>query len=476
MKTMAFLADKVTEILRAYPICDSCLGRQFSLLGTQTTNAQRGYSLKLYLTMQMHLEAQDLDESKKTQAIETLKVISEKGNHLPAMEVLRKILPDAKLHEEPAEGQKFKCYLCDNIFSQVREIAEIAYEKGKDFEFDNFLVGTALLPEISDREDELRAKFQLTQGEAFKSHINREVGKILQKQFNVPVEFKEPQLLFRFDLGFSKLEISAQANPLFIAGKYKKFERGIPQTHWPCTQCGGKGCPRCNNLGKMYPTSVEELVSSEIRDAAQGTETKFHGAGREDIDARCLGNGRPYVLEVKNPRRRHFDLRAVEDLINKNAGGKVSVSELQFSTKEYMQELKTGAEYRSKKYFALCQMEPGISKVTFEQKLKEVREKITIIVQRTPMRVVHRRADLSREKRVLKITGEWRDDQTAAFTIEAQGGTYIKELISGDGGRTRPNISEIFGVQITCTELDIINVDEISSCGKVREVPENQKK
>jgi len=110
IKSMALLADKVAEILRVYPICDACLGRQFSLLGTQTTNTQRGYSLKLYLTMQMHLDAQELDENKKAQAIETLKVIAEKGNHPPAAEVLGKLIPDAISHEEQTEGQKFKCY------------------------------------------------------------------------------------------------------------------------------------------------------------------------------------------------------------------------------------------------------------------------------------------------------------------------------------------------------------------------------
>lgn len=460
---MEFLANKVAEILRAYPICDPCLGRQLSLLGTQTTNVQRGYSLKLYLTMQLHLESQDLDDIKKSQAIETLKIIAHHGNFPPAKELVNKLVPDALTTMDQSVSDNFKCYLCDNLFSQVHNIADLARERAKDYEFDNFLVGTALLPEISDREDEFRAKFQLTQGEAFKSHLNREVGKILQKEFNVPVEFKDPQLLFRIELGFSKLEISVQANPLFIAGKYQKFERGIPQTHWPCTQCGGKGCPRCNNLGKMYPTSVEELVSSEVREAAQGTETKFHGAGREDIDARCVGTGRPYVLEVKNPHRRHFDLKTVADLINKNAAGKVSVADLQFSSKEYMQQLKTGAEYHQKIYHALCNLEPSITKEHFGEKLRECQEKIQIIVQRTPIRVSHRRADLSREKRIFSINGKWLDDHAAEFTITAQGGAYIKELLSGDEGRTRPSISEIFGVQVTCKELDIVAVEGTSN-------------
>lgn len=35
-----------------------------------------------------------------------------------------------------------------------------------------------------------------------------------------------------------------------------------------------------------------------------GTEKyKFHSGGREDIDVRMLNNGRPFVMEMVNPRK-----------------------------------------------------------------------------------------------------------------------------------------------------------------------------
>jgi tRNA pseudouridine synthase 10 len=459
---MEFLTQKIGDILHQYPICDACLGRQFSMLGTQTTNQQRGYSLKLNLTMQKHLEVQDAEGDGREQAIEVLRDLAVKGHHLPAAQILPKISPEDQDAMATFEGEKFQCYLCDNIFSQVKDIADIAVSRAREFEFDNFLVGTTVLPEISDREDEFRAKFQLTHGEAFKSHLNREIGKILQKTFDVPVEFKDPQLLFHIEIGLSKLEITATANPLFIYGLYNKYERGIPQTHWPCTQCNGKGCERCNFLGKMYPTSVEELASKDIVEAARGSGSKFHGAGREDIDARCLGEGRPFVIEIKNPRKRHFDLEEVTQKVNASAEGKISISRLRFSSKDVVQKLKSEAEYHRKKYFAIATMEPGMSEDDFNLKLKEAQETISIIQQRTPLRVVHRRADLTREKKVLSIEGRWVDESTAEFTIETQGGTYVKELLSGDTGRTRPSITGIFGVQVTCKDLDIIEVESPS--------------
>jgi len=44
--------------------------------------------------------------------------------------------------------------------------------------------------------------------------------------------------------------------------------------------------------------------------------------------------------------------------------------------------------------------------------------------------------------------------------IEAQGGAYIKEFISGDDGRTIPSIASILGTESTCVELDVIAVDQ----------------
>jgi len=55
---------------------------------------------------------------------------------------------------------------------------------------------------------------------------------------------------------------------------------------------------KCGGTGKMYPESVEELSSKPLLEAADGESTSFHASGREDIDARMLGTGRPFVIEV----------------------------------------------------------------------------------------------------------------------------------------------------------------------------------
>jgi hypothetical protein len=58
---------------------------------------------------------------------------------------------------------------------------------------------------------------------------------------------------------------------------------------------------------------------------------KFSASGREDVDVRTLGRGRPFVCELLNPHRIKFTAEQVQSLesdINKNSK-EVSVRDLQ---------------------------------------------------------------------------------------------------------------------------------------------------
>jgi tRNA U54 and U55 pseudouridine synthase Pus10 len=47
---------------------------------------------------------------------------------------------------------------------------------------------------------------------------------------------------------------------------------------------------------------VEELISEAITPAFRPERAVFSSGGREDMDVRMLGDGRPFVLEMVNPR------------------------------------------------------------------------------------------------------------------------------------------------------------------------------
>ncbi|MEM4525690.1 MAG: tRNA pseudouridine(54/55) synthase Pus10 [Methanothermobacter sp.] len=345
-----------------------------------------------------------------------------------------------------------KCKICKGILEDLEKTADYVEEKIKklNLEFSTILVGSRLPENLLSADEEIN-KILNIEVESIKKEINRELGKILKERFNCRVDFENPDIVVKVDFRKLKPRVWIQINPLFIEGRYRKLIRGIPQTKWPCRKCKGRGCPRCNFTGKMYPTSVEELVAEPVLKATQGSGSKFHGAGREDVDVRMLGRGRPFVLEIKEPRIRKINLKKISEEINKSAKGKIEVLDLKFSNRNRKVEIKTSSPYKI--YKAKVKLKDKIEPSTLE-KLKS----LNLIKQRTPKRVAHRRADKIRKRRVIDIKWNIIDSRTLEVTLKTEGGLYIKELISGDDGRTKPSISEILNTHAECIELDVIEV------------------
>jgi tRNA pseudouridine synthase 10 len=81
-----------------------------------------------------------------------------------------------------------------------------------------------------------------------------------------------------------------------------------------------------------------------------------------------------------------------------------------------------------------------------------------LIRQQTPLRVLHRRADLVREKYIYEVKVKKCSLKRAEMEIRCQGGLYVKELVSGDEGRTLPSVSELLGNRAKPLKLDVLNV------------------
>ncbi|MDD1757454.1 MAG: tRNA pseudouridine(54/55) synthase Pus10, partial [Methanotrichaceae archaeon] len=94
-----------------------------------------------------------------------------------------------------------------------------------------------------------------------------------------------------------------------------------------------------------------------------------------------------------------------------------------------------------------------------EEKLKSIlKELIGSVNQRTPTRVAHRRADKVRVRKVYRIELIDFTGQTARVVVRGDSGLYIKELVSGDGGRTKPSLAGALGIDAVVSELDVIDV------------------
>jgi tRNA pseudouridine synthase 10 len=346
-----------------------------------------------------------------------------------------------------------KCFLCENTFRNLDSLAKKALEKLEDCEYESFLVGIELPVSVEEREDEYKAKFDVHHGENMRNEFGRMIGKKIAVYGGKVADYKKPEVVVVVN-PFTE-EISLQINPLFIAGNYRKLVRGIPQSKWFCSSCRGKGCEKCNWTGKMYVESVEELIAKPILDLTGGTKESFHASGREDIDVRMLGRGRPFVIEVTKPRKRLLNLKGLEEIVNEHAKGKVEVSDFRFADKFLVRKLKN-AESSQKEYRATVEFEDEI----IAKDLRLLEEKLTnvMVKQKTPIRVLHRRANLTREKYIYEVKVKKLSPKKAEMKVRCEGGLYVKELVTGDEGRTSPSVSEILQNKAKPIKLDVLNV------------------
>ncbi|BDZ69976.1 tRNA pseudouridine(54/55) synthase Pus10 [Methanobacterium petrolearium] len=362
-------------------------------------------------------------------------------------------LKNQLMKEENLPEKNEPCCICGDLFRILENKLENIIQEinEKNVEFANFLVGCRLSPEILEKEKFIGDKIGV-ESESIKKEINRELGKGLSLRLDKEVEFDNPNLVVMMDFTTDNVEI--QINPLFLEGRYRKLVRGIPQTRWPCRKCRGRGCEKCNYTGKMYPESVEELIAKKVLQATKGRESKFHGAGREDIDVRMLGRGRPFVLEIKEPKVRELELDKLTEQINQHCQDKVEVLNLKMAEKDRRSGVKASSTETSKTYRALVEMDETISKEDLD-----ILNSLNVIKQRTPIRVSHRRADKIRVREVKEVETKLVDSNHFEFIVNCDGGLYIKELISGDEDRTQPSVTSLLGNSAKCVHLDVLEVN-----------------
>ena len=120
---------------------------------------------------------------------------------------------------------------------------------------------------------------------------------------------------------------------VYVAGRYVKKSRELSQTSWVI------------GSGRIGEGSVEELIQGLLGALAPADEWKMVSAGREDLDVRMLGTGRPFVMECRNCHAPTFPLERIEkepELAPKYLEGKVDLVDLCVTNKEALLLLQEG--------------------------------------------------------------------------------------------------------------------------------------
>ena len=243
------------------------------------------------------------------------------------------------------------------------------------------------------------------------------------------------------------LSVVVERAPLCSEGRYRKLSRQLPQSPWVLD--GERKCP----------SSVHEQLERHALDAFGAAATRFHAAGREDVDVRMLGGGRPFVLELLEAKAAEQPmaeaLAALAARIN-GGGGPVEVEELRVCDSSVIGGLlKEGEESHRKHYRCVVRLSRrvGAADVATLAGAGELR-----LQQKTPLRVLHRRTQAVRERAVYAMEAKILGPRFLLLDLTTQAGTYVKEFVHGDLGRTTPNVGALLGCEADILQLDVVGL------------------
>jgi tRNA pseudouridine synthase 10 len=230
---------------------------------------------------------------------------------------------------------------------------------------------------------------------------------------------------------------------------------------------------------------------------------KFHASGREDMDVRMLlrpsSQGRPFCVQFIDSLRpilSEDQLQQLVDTINhtnkddkdddnnksssalwygKNPLGVGISKEFRLVPAKAFSSLQADTETKVKHYGCHCWSERELP-ADVEDLTPIFFANVTFpltIQQKTPLRVLHRRANAVRERQILQAKATRIDDHHFRFELSTQAGTYVKEFVHGDLCRTKPSVASIIGCKTNLLILDCegIDVEEEESQVKDDAVP-----
>lgn len=237
---------------------------------------------------------------------------------------------------------------------------------------------------------------------------------------------------------------------IYLKCSYIKLTREIGQSPWEI------------NGVKVCFSSVQDEIQRELIGFFKCTTITMHAGGREDRDVRMLGTGRPTILEVVNPH--NFEalkqigelefLKKIEDLVN-NSTKLVRLINLSTCEKGYMDIIKKYEDSKIKTYqcVAYCSRkitDDDLNKLNSVENLE--------IIQRTPLRVAHRRTLMDRKKVIHGLKASLINDHFIVLDVISSAGTYIKEFVHSDLGRTVPSLVSLLDCDCDIIQLDVKDI------------------
>lgn len=309
----------------------------------------------------------------------------------------------------------------------------------------------------------------------------------------------------------------------YLLGRYIKLSRRISQSRW--------GFSDHDKNKIIVDTSIEEILSDSLKELINFGKFTFSSSGREDVDVRMLGKyanivfnydldtykcsytdenkygnssrqlcdeevtaptGRPFAIEIGNILNHHYlfypnnvqflDLKQdlnyyskenfiqlFKDTIKRKSNYRLEIPILEFSNSISVQKMNKEVNEKKKSYRCICYISTSIN--TNEYYCISENLKFPILLnQRTPVRVLHRRPNIDRDRKIYHLMISPINENYFILDLLAQSGTYIKEFVNGDLGRTSPSLGDLIReslpgkflneekLDVIIVQLDVLNI------------------
>ncbi len=321
-----------------------------------------------------------------------------------------------------------KCYICKGLFSKVKIYAARIKKELKEYEFNNISVGVRISREIQEREDEVRSILRIHGTPSVKSQFLNMLIKHIKNSFIVGAN---PELLIIVDTSTRNIEYISKS--IYFYGRYTK-DQGISQRKIQCKVCNGEGCEACKGKGEMMP-SVESFISKGLLRISRGRDVIITWLGREEPDSIVYPPGRPFIAEVREPKKRNL-MRTINFT---GLSGRITVTGTFLAERPKYPILRQTLKFFLEGDYNL-------------DDIKRVEEFFS-----------------DREVQVLKGSGnkalkkvyyiKFDRGNKNVLQTEIDLGIPPRSLV--EGGVVSPSISEILKAKVRCLKFDIVRVDEV---------------
>lgn len=347
-----------------------------------------------------------------------------------------------------------QCAMCLGSHARIPSLAKSI--KSADFEWESFFFSSSVPADWLALEERGWDLLPWGRWQSLKNELNRR-SVLAVSNLGKRHAARNADAEVHFDFGSNTARASPL--PLFIFARYCKRSRSFSQSIWTCGKCRGKGCAECANRGERFE-SIESIMSDAARRAFKSAGARLHASGREDIDVLMLGGGRPFVLEILSPKLRESAIPDFVKLVN--ASGSVTIAGSAKKVGFEWVEIVCNSHFE-KEYSALVCADRPLGQSDCQSLLGRGFR----LMQQTPSRVLARRPDLVRIRAIRILGAAPLDKGQIRLHLLADAGTYIKEFIHSDSGRTSPNISTLLSCKAECKELNVVRIHDgfLETCG-----------